>query len=283
VNHCHFSILYNELPFLRQKMPFLYENFEQLIFFDLNVGTYEPHYSTDGSHEFIANYPDPENKITLIEEDRIETIEDWTGGGSIEKQKMFGLGSKYVRDDIDVFWCTDLDEFFHKSFIGKVEEIFNDSPEVNSIDMRHYMFWKNTNLILCSDDDDGFDMFARVCRHKPGNLYGHCSIHQQFPKTHIVTDDRYYHFAWIGDKRTESKLKHYCLPPTGNPRYKQMYDDYLKEVWYNFPNDFRLDSEKIFGSPRMHPNQAMQKGIKKFAGKLPDYINTQQLMKDLCQ
>ena len=279
--HCHFSILYNELPFLKQKMPFLYENFNQLIFFDLNVGTHNPHFSTDGSHEFIAEYPDPEDKITLIEKDNLEGIEHWTGAGSVEKQKMFALGSQYVNDEIDVFWCTDLDEFFHKSFIKKVETIFSEFPEINSIDMRHYVFWKNMNLILANDNDDGFDMFSRVCRHKKGNLYGHCSIHHQFPRNHVIADDRYYHFAWLGDNRVESKLKHYSTPPTGSPRNKQIYDDYLKEVWYNFSSDYNLDSEEVFGAPRMHPNQAMQKGIKKFVGELPSYINIQQLMREL--
>ena len=66
VKHCHFSILYNELPFLKQKLPFLYKHFGQLIFFDLNVGTENPHFSLDGSHEFIRDYPDPDKKITLI-------------------------------------------------------------------------------------------------------------------------------------------------------------------------------------------------------------------------
>jgi len=188
MKHCHFTILYNELPFLKQKMAFLYENFDQLIFFDLNVGTPIPHYSTDGSHEFISEYPDPENKITLIERDNLDDVLNYTGAGSVQKQKMFSVGSQYISDDMDVFWCTDMDEFFHRDLIKKVETIFDEKPDVNSIDMRHYMFWKNTNLILCDAEDDGFDMYSRVCRHRPGNLYGHCSIHNQFPKNHVIAN-----------------------------------------------------------------------------------------------
>ena len=58
MKHCHFSILYNELPFLKQKLPFLYDNFDQVIFYDLNVCTHQPHFSTDGCHEFIKDFPD---------------------------------------------------------------------------------------------------------------------------------------------------------------------------------------------------------------------------------
>jgi len=66
MRHCHFSILFNELPYLKQKLPFLYQFFDQIIFYDLNIVTKK--FSDDGSHEFIKNYPDPENKITLIED-----------------------------------------------------------------------------------------------------------------------------------------------------------------------------------------------------------------------
>jgi hypothetical protein len=100
---CHFSILYNELPFLKQKMDFLYDNFDQLIFYDLNVGTLNPHFSIDGSHEFIKDYPDPDNKITLIEKKDLSDVINFRGDGSIEKRKMFAVGSSYVWDDIESF------------------------------------------------------------------------------------------------------------------------------------------------------------------------------------
>lgn len=279
--HCHFAILYNELPFLKQKLPFLYTHFDQLIFFDLNVGVFNPHFSTDGSHEFIRDYPDPQKKITLIEKTDLSDVARFCGAGSVEKQKMFAVGSSYVQDDVDVFWCTDMDEFFHKDFIQKVEQVFLQDAGVNSVDMRHYMFWKNLDLILCSEEDDGFDMYSRVCRHKSGNLYGHCSIHQQFPKNHIVLDNRYYHFAWVGENRVINKLKHYSEPPTGNPAYKEMYDNYLKQVWNKTPTHYNIPPGKVIGAPYMHPNMALQKGIKKFTGTLPPYINVDQLLKEL--
>ena len=54
MKHCHFTILYNEIDFLRLKMPFLYEHFDQLIFYDLLVFGNERKFSDDGSHEFIS-------------------------------------------------------------------------------------------------------------------------------------------------------------------------------------------------------------------------------------
>jgi len=121
MKHCHFSILYNELPFLKAKLPFLYENFHQLIFFDLNIKTHT--HSTDGSWEFLKAYPDPESKIVLIDQLDLSHITKYYGHSFVEKRKMFALGSRYVSDDMDVFWCDDMDEFFDVEWIKQVEEI----------------------------------------------------------------------------------------------------------------------------------------------------------------
>lgn len=282
MKHCHFSILYNELPFLKQKLPFLYDNFDQVIFYDLNVCTSQPHFSTDGCHEFIKDFPDPENKIILIEQRDITQVNDYRGGGSIEKQKMFAVGSQYVRDDIDVFWCTDLDEFFHKSFIDRVEETFKGDPTINSIDLEHYLFWKNFDYILCSLEKDTRPMFSRVCRHKKGNIYGHCSIHEQFPKNVFLDDHKYYHFSWFGDDRVKSKFHHYSTPPTGSPANKEMYEKYLTKIWNSFNPSLvnNLKPNEIYNYPHMHPNSALSMGIKKYRGDLPDYINCEEMLKD---
>lgn len=287
LKHCHFSILYNELPFLKQKLPFLYENFQQIIFYDLNVGTKEPHFSTDGSHEFILNYPDPQNKITLIDKKDLSDVHSYCGAGSIGKQKMFSVGSRYVDDDVDVFWCTDMDEFFHKSFIGKVEDIFLNSSEVNSIDLRHKIYWKNFSYILCDQESDVMTLYSRVCRHKPGNIYSHCNIHNQFGQNvYLEQDDEvYYHFGWVGNGRVLNKFKHYTEPPTGNPIHKRMYDEYLDSVWnkYDSSNSNICEYGEIFGYPMMHPNfLGVKKGIRKQDIKiLPSYVDYDELLKDL--
>ena len=281
MKHCHFSILYNELPFLKQKLPFLYKHFGQLIFFDLNVGTENPHFSLDGSHEFIRDYPDPDKKITLINKKDINNVGAFTGAGSIEKQKMFAVGSQYVEDDVDVFWCSDLDEFFNESFIYKVEKVL-EIPDVNTVDLEHYLFWKDFNHILCYPHSNTRKMYARVCRHKKGNLYGHCSFQNQFPKTVFIDDEKYYHFAWLGESRVLSKFNHYSTPPTGNTSNKRMYEKYWENIWQPFNSkSYFKDGKDLQGYPHMHPNSAIEMGIRKFVGSLPSYVNYEELEKDL--
>ena len=65
MKHALFSILYNEYGHLKQKLPIFYDIFDQIIFYDLNVGGPKTigkfTFSTDGSHEYIKNYPDPKH------------------------------------------------------------------------------------------------------------------------------------------------------------------------------------------------------------------------------
>ena len=277
---CHFSILYNEISFLKQKMKFLYENFEQLIFYDLNVCTPNPHFSTDGSHEFIKNYPDPENKITLIEKKDLSDVINFRGDGSIEKRKMFAVGSSYVWDDIESFWCFDLDEFFNKSLIEKVNNAFNENKEINSIDVDHYIFLKDNETILVDKNSDTWSFYSRIARHKPGNVYGHCSISLQYPNTRKIEDEFCYHFAWVGETRVKSKINHYTKPPTGSPKNIPLYEKWIKNIWNKF-KDFKseIKSDDIFGYPNMHPS--VPKGLKKYSGDYPEYLNVNKMIGDL--
>lgn len=277
---CHFSILYNELPFLKQKMNFLYENFEQLIFYDLNVCTLKPHYSIDGSHEFIKNYSDPENKITLIEKTDLSDVTNFRGDSSLEKRKMFAVGSSYVWDDIDSFWCFDLDEFFNESLIHKVDYIFENFDDVNSIDVDHYVFLKNTDTIFVDNQSDTWKFYSRIARHKPGNVYGHCTLSEDYPKTYKILDEYCYHFAWVGDSRVKSKINHYTQPPTGHANNIPLYGKWIEEVWDKFGEiESNLSADNVFGYPNMHPG--IDKGLKKYVGEYPDYLNLTQLLEDL--
>ena len=144
MKHCHISILCNELPFLKEKLPYLYEYFEQLIFIDYNI--IDKGNSTDGSIEFIENFPDPDYKIKLIKdlnEKKLNTITQYHGDSFIEKRKMFAIASYFIKDDIDILWATDLDEFFETELIYDVEELFNNDKVLQSIDLPHRIFVYN--------------------------------------------------------------------------------------------------------------------------------------------
>jgi hypothetical protein len=279
---CHFSILYNELPFLKQKMKFLYDHFEQLIFYDLNVGVNPHHHSTDGSFEYIKDYPDPENKITLIEKTNLDDVIPYSGDSSIQKRKMFTVGSQYVWDDIDSFWCFDLDEFFDTKLFGQVEQIFLDE-NINSINLEHLVFIKNKNFIYAEPNKITYPMYARIARHKKGRLYGHCTIHKDLPNCYDMTNDEnfVFHFAWIGKQRVESKLDHYTNEITGVQRFRPIVKQWREKFWDIFEQHEKQITTELYGYPFMHPTQMLRCGILRYTNEFPDYINIEELMKDL--
>lgn len=267
MKHCHFSILYNEYPFLVQKLPFLYKNFSQIIFYDLGIKQTPYCFSNDGSHEFIKNYPDPENKITLIEKKDLSDVTKYEGGSFKAKRKMFAVGSSYVKDDMDTFWCTDMDEFFTEDSIRKVEKIFG-STDYETIDFRHLVFFFDDTLIYTEPNGgQTFSLFARIARHKPGRLYGHCSLQKQFRPTHNIQDEFYYHFAYVGRSRVGLKCNLYKYP------------GYMEKIYSSFkPENVTKD---CWGYPHMHPNKEVPRGVSKFRGVFPEYLDTKKLVEML--
>jgi len=252
MKHCHFTILYNEIDFLRLKMPFLYEHFDQLIFYDLHVFGNERKFSNDGSHEFIKNYPDPDNKITLIEETDLSGVTPLGAGNEI-KCKMFSYGSKFVHDDIDVFWCTDMDEFFKEDLIAEVETIFKRS--VNSIGTKFYNFYKTPEFLLTNNKElyvnPTPNSSVRIIRHQKGNKYGHCDGAKYRP-INLTTKNALYHLSWVGEKRVREKFSYYKdNPVTGFVSVK-----YIKE-WEEFSEaKFNVLNKKgFYGNPFVGPGR----------------------------
>ena len=289
MKHCHFSILYNELPFLKQKLPFLYVHFDQIIFYDLNVTTDPYRFSTDGSHEFILNYPDPANKITLIEETDLSHVTQYYGGSGIAKRKMFTLASQRIKENIDVFWCSDLDEFFHPSLLKEVETVFEDNKKVNSINLEHYYFWKDFDLLMCDPESDIMRLPPRIARHQKGNVYGHCSLHEQYPQTYELKTQRLYHFAWLGEERCQFKFDYWgnnCAHSdsqgVGEHPLASSYRHYADTVWKTFDKKQVPRDGTIWGYPNLHPNPIIKKGIRFFnKEELPYYVNYKELAQDL--
>jgi len=272
LKHCHFQICYNEYPFLVEKLPFLYKNFDQIIFYDLCV-TKKPYLnSSDGSLEFLENFPDPDKKIIILKEKNIDEIRKDIGISVAGKKQMFVKGSEIVKDDIDVFWCTDADEFFTQEAFDTVDDFFSTNQTHNSFDFPHYVFFKDLEHIFCGKDLSQDTMtlgWGRIARHKKGNIYGHCTISSQYPPLKTENNLRYFHFAYVGEPRVKYKLTYL---PNKKDFFEKCWNADLKKI----PEDI------VYGYDiGMHPNKDVKKGIKKIKSELPEYINKDRLMKNL--
>ena len=269
MKHCHFSILYNELPFLKQKLPFLYAHFDQIIFYDLNIESLTN--SNDGSIEFIKYYPDPQKKITLIKKADLNDVNHYEGYSFIEKRKMFAVGSTYVRDDMDVFWCTDMDEFFTKKLIEHVEQFYRDTDNVTIL-VPHIVFFRNEKFVFSTNEPDGdLWMFpwARITKHNPGQLYGHCSLSEQFLPVGWIFNEPIYHFSYIGIKKVQSKVNAHGYP------------DWVNNIWIKFDESKLIfeGENMVHGFPYMHP--VAERGIKLNTRKIPNYISPKEMIRGI--
>lgn len=274
MKHCHFSILYNELPYLKQKVPFLYDNFDQLIFYDLSAFDGKYQFSQDGSHEYLKNYPDPQNKITLIElRNGLEFVQSLGGPTGITKQKMATYANKFINDDMDVFWTTDMDEFFTKDLMIEVEELLNEHPKVNCIENNHFLFWNDFNTIMCESVDKPEYKWglARIARHKPGRQYSHCDLQTRHAPCFRATTP-IYHFCNVGKEKTLNKLYNFYKGTPSN--YREIWDKY---------ETLEKEDGVLYGYPNMHqsiPNMGIMNTPFNVRGYLY-YVDFTQLTKDI--
>jgi hypothetical protein len=249
----------NELPFLKRKLPFLYENFDQIIFVDYNIKTRSN--STDGSLEFIESFDDKDQKkIILIKDFNLNKIKKFRGESFIEKQKMFALASTMIREDMDVVWATDMDEFFKRETILKVEELYLNNKDIVSIDLPHLVFIYN-HLNFFNKKD--FFIRPRITRYMKKFIYGHCDFHK-YGLTIKLEDEYLYHYAFIGFNRIKFKNDIYNL------NNKEMEKEYLTS----------LDNNEKYVK-LSHPNSALGLISEIYNGDHPSYLDIEKLCEEL--
>jgi hypothetical protein len=248
----------NELIFLKNKLPFLYDNFNQLIFVDYNIKTKSN--SIDGSIEFIESFNDPDKKIILIKDFKPGEIKKFRGEGFVEKQKMFSAASQMIRDDIDVIWATDMDEFFNRELISKVENLYLSNENIVSIDLPHLVFIYNQFNFFNKKD---FFIRPRITRHKKGFTYGHCDFHK-YGKTVKLENDYIYHYAFVGLNRLKFKNSIYAS------NNKEIEEKYLTSL---------INGEKYVKI--RHPNPDLNLISKIYEREHPPYLDVEKLCKEL--
>lgn len=265
MKHCYFSLSCNELPFLKQKLSFLYKYFSQIIFIDYNI--LDKCNSTDGSIEYIESFDDPYNKITLLKDFDPKKIDKFNGVSVIEKQKMFSYGSKYIKDDIDTIWATDLDEFFKKKLIDKVEMLYTNDKSLVSINIPHISFVYNQYNKFHYKSP--LYIAPRVTKHVKGKIYGHCNFNT-YGKTVKITDHSLYHFSYVGYNRCRHKL---IIFNTKSDSKHHEKDSWLKK----YKNVLEKGDKYININ---HPGNKLIKS-KEYDGDYLEYIDIENMINEL--
>ena len=229
MKHFHLSLCCNEIVFLKYKLPFLYKLFDQIIFVDYDI--LKNAHSCDGSIEYIRKFPDPENKILLLIdfENVRHKIKTFSGKDIEDYQKMFAYGSKYVANDIDIMWSTDMDEFFDITLFRKTEEEFKNDNELTTIDCCWKTFIYNQYNILDEKERENGFYPPRITKHSIGKIYGHCNW-REYGKILTLKEDFIYHFSYIGLERCRNKLILYNTRTTSKHLQDNWCDFYMNNI-----------------------------------------------------
>lgn len=168
--------------------------------------------STDDCIQIVKGYPDPENKITLIESKGF-----WNG-----KTQMCNEWSKIARGDY--IWQIDMDEFYFKKDIIRIKEILSKySP--NIVHFFANNFWGDFKH--CIDETSPYTWgneapWMRIFRHLPGSRW-----ERHEPPTYLFPD---------GSRVNESKI----IPREEMLRIgiKMFHYNYVTQEQINFKTQF---------------------------------------------
>lgn len=113
--------------------------------------------STDRTNEILDNFPDPDNKISIVH------------GQYSEKDEQCKAYMKHIKDDIDYIWNLDSDELYTTDDIEKTIEFLSEYKPT-SVGVTSCSFYGGIDHHLT-----GFELardnFLRIFKYEPGSTW----------------------------------------------------------------------------------------------------------------
>ncbi len=155
-------IVINGEPFIKYNLENLYPHAHEILIVEGAVEKYR-HAATPDGHslddtvKIIKEFPDPLNKIKLIQREGF-----WP-----EKDEM---SNAYMeRCTGDFIWQIDVDEFYHPEDIEKVRAFLSENPDVTRVELQTINFWHGFKAVMQGASYCfGADKFRRIFKFKPG-------------------------------------------------------------------------------------------------------------------
>jgi ADP-heptose:LPS heptosyltransferase/glycosyltransferase involved in cell wall biosynthesis len=156
-------IVLNGLPFIEFSLKSIYDFAHQIIIVEGAVenclfAANPDGSSKDGTVEFLKSFPDPHNKIILIQ------------GIWPEKSEMQNRALAYVTGDY--VWLIDSDEVYKRTDLHKIREILAGDPSITQVNFIPESFWKGLDYTIHSEKFFEAGHHARrVFKYLPGALF----------------------------------------------------------------------------------------------------------------
>jgi glycosyltransferase involved in cell wall biosynthesis/ADP-heptose:LPS heptosyltransferase/predicted SAM-dependent methyltransferase/MoaA/NifB/PqqE/SkfB family radical SAM enzyme len=209
-------IVLNGMPFVKYSLKSVYEFAHEIIIVEGAVekclfAANADGSSTDGTVEFIESFPDPQNKIRLIQ------------GKWPEKCEMQNEALKYVTGNY--VWLIDSDEVYKHDDLLKIKKIVTDDKSITQVNFIPDSFWKGMDYIFVSHEFfKDWCHFRRLFRYVPGAIFTtHRPPTMVWPGSEKTTEQMnlldgtktremgivFYHYSYVLDKQVKQKIELY--------------------------------------------------------------------------
>ena len=210
------TIVLNGMPFIEHAIKAVYDFAHEIIIVEGAVencmfAANPDGSSTDGTVELIQRFPDPHNRIRLIQ------------GRWPEKVHMQNKALEYVTGDY--VWLVDSDEIYKQEDLTKIKNLIQSDPSITQINFIPDNFWKDFDHIFVSPlfFESGhhyrrvfkFVSGARFTSHRPPTMI--------YPGAHLTTEQMRlidgsqtrkldiipFHYSYVLDEQVKQKIELY--------------------------------------------------------------------------
>jgi len=208
-------IVLNGMPFVEAVLESIYDMAYEIVIVEGAVAkcmfaANSDGSSNDGTIEFIKGYPDPGNKIKLIQGIWPEKCE--------MQNKALGIATG------DYIWLVDSDEVYKKEDITTIIRMLDDDPTITQVNFSTFHFWKGFDHILSSKILKKTPGFFRLFKlekpcffttHRPPTLF--LKQRQKCTNTIHLVDNitleqkgiYLYHYSYVLEKQVKQKIMLY--------------------------------------------------------------------------
>ena len=182
--------------------------------------------STDRTNEILDNFPDPENKITVVH------------GQFEEKDEECRAYMPHMRDDIDYIWNLDSDEIYKPEDIEKIIRLLEEE-QYTSVGVRSCSFYGGFDYHI-----GGFELakdnFLRIFKvypnatwktHRPPTIMAPLGT-VTLPEKHLDSDtlwDKHgiqmYHYSYVFPRQVKEKIAYYKAKVSKHNCHPNYYED----------------------------------------------------------
>jgi len=209
-------IVLNGMPFIEYSLKSVYNFAHEIIIAegaveDCMFAANPDGSSKDATVEFIKSFPDPANKIKLIQ------------GRWPEKCEMQNEALKYVTGNY--VWLIDSDEVYKKEDIEKIKELLRKDPSITQVNFIPDNFWKGLDYIFVSPMFfEHAHHFRRLFKYVPGAQFTtHRPPTMVWPNSSLTTEQMHlvdglqtrqmgiilYHYSYVVDEQVVQKMEYY--------------------------------------------------------------------------